>query len=67
LSHEIVLVHAERELTVTLVRADRVTLDMLENAKSLLGLPEIPARAIYERNRLGVRNAAPDQLSPASA
>jgi len=67
LSHEIVLVHAERELTVTLVTADRVTVDMLENAKSLLGLPEIPARAIYERNRLGVRNAAPDRLSPASA
>lgn len=67
LSHEIVLVHAERELTVTLISAERVTVDMLEDAKSLLGLPEIPARAIYERNWLPVRATAPNALRAASA
>jgi hypothetical protein len=50
LSHEIVLVHPQPSLTVTLLTAERVTQAMLDEAKSLLGLPEVPARAIYERN-----------------
>jgi hypothetical protein len=50
LSHEIVLVHPQRSLTVTLITAERVTQAMLDEAKSLLGLPEISARTIYERN-----------------
>lgn len=49
LNHEIVLVHADPVMTVTLVSGDRVTQAMLDAAKSALGLPEIPARAIYER------------------
>jgi hypothetical protein len=49
-SQEIVLVHPQRSLTVTLLSAERVTQAMLDEAKALLGLPEIPARAIYERN-----------------
>lgn len=49
LAHEIVLVHPQSSATVTLLTAERVTQAMLDEAKSLLGLPEIPARAIYER------------------
>ncbi len=48
-AHEIVLVHSEPSSTVTLMSAERVTQAMLDEAKALLGLPEISARAIYER------------------
>lgn len=50
LTHEIVLVHSRSELSVTLLSAERVTQNLLDEFKSLLGLPEIPARAIYERS-----------------
>lgn len=63
LSHEIVLVHANPGLTVTLVSADRVTQRMVEDVKALLGLPEVHPRAIYER--LGTSaSAATGSLAP---
>lgn len=66
LTHEIVLVHADASATVTLVQADKVTESMLEDAKRLLGLPEVPARAIYERR--GERHASSqDLLKPVGA
>jgi hypothetical protein len=49
LTHEIVLVHADPALTVTLVASDRVTQTMIDKATALLALPEIPARSLYER------------------
>ncbi len=67
LTHEIILVHAEPSLTVTLVACDRVTQAMLDDAKALLNLPEISARAIYERDRSmhGARPSSP--LEPVQA
>lgn len=50
LSHEIVLVHANPSLTVTLFKGERVTQAMLDDARAALGLPEVPARSIYERS-----------------
>lgn len=49
LTHEIVLVHRKPELNVTLKACDRVTQTMIDEAKAWLGLPEVPARSIYER------------------
>lgn len=67
LTHEIILVHAEPSLTVTLMAGDRVTQTMLDDAKALLNLPEIPARAIYERDR-SVHSARPSPtLEPVQA
>jgi hypothetical protein len=57
LTHEIVLVHPHNDLCVTLLSGDDVTGQTLDDCKSLLGLPEIPARAIYER---GTRRGAPE-------
>ncbi len=49
LTHEIVLVHANPALTVTIASAERITQGTLDAAKSLLQLPEVPAGAIYGR------------------
>ncbi|MEZ5818602.1 MAG: hypothetical protein R3D44_16105 [Hyphomicrobiaceae bacterium] len=51
LTHEVVMVHPQAALNVTLHSGDRVTEAMLEECKRLLGLPEISARAIYERGQ----------------
>lgn len=48
--HELVLVHADPSRNVLLAFHNRISLDTLEKAKALLGLPEVPARAIYERS-----------------
>lgn len=50
LTHEIVLVHSNPSLTVTLLSADRVTQGMLDEAKTLLQLRELPPGTIYERH-----------------
>lgn len=55
LTHEIVLVHDEPTLTVTVASAERVTQAQLDAMKSLLQLPEIPPRAIYERRSTRTR------------
>jgi hypothetical protein len=55
LTNEIVLVHPRSDLNVTLLSGDVVTERTLNDCKSLLGLPEIPARAIYER---GIRRGS---------
>ncbi len=67
LAHEIVLVHAEPSLTVTLMSAERVTQAMLDEAKLLLGLPEIPARAIYERRSVQRAEASAPELGTVAA
>lgn len=50
LTHEIVLVHEDPTLTLTLTSGDRVTQGQLDSVKSLLKLPEIPPGAIYDRS-----------------
>jgi hypothetical protein len=67
LTHEIILVHPDSAFSVTLLSAERVTQTTLDDYKSLLGLPEIPARAIYEgRGRKRATGVVPP-VSPASA
>jgi hypothetical protein len=44
--HELVLVHADPRRHVLLVTGDRIAQSTLDKAKVLLGLPELPARAI---------------------
>ena len=66
LTHEIILVHQDPSWTVTLASAERITQSRLDEVKALLNLPEVPARAIYERGALSrTSNAA--RLDPARA
>jgi len=67
LTHEILLVHPDSAFSVTLLSAERVTQSMLDEYKSLLGLPEIPARAIYESGDRKAAMNAPAPFSPANA
>ncbi|MDX2156926.1 MAG: hypothetical protein SFW09_10495 [Hyphomicrobiaceae bacterium] len=48
-THEIVLVHPDARRDVTLMVADKVTQRTLDEAKALLGLPEVSPRTMYER------------------
>lgn len=50
LTHEIVLVHPLPRYSVTLVSAEKVTQTMLDDVSRELGLPEVPARTLYERH-----------------
>lgn len=63
LTHEIILVHPDSDFCVTLLTAERVTQGMLDECKSLFGLPEIPVRTIYER---GGRKSGPSLSSSPS-
>ena len=45
--HELILVHADPAKCVLLAVADRISQETLDRAKSLFGLPELPARALY--------------------
>lgn len=47
--HELILVHAEPGKSVLVAVADRISQETLDRAKALLGLPELPARALYAR------------------
>lgn len=47
--HELILVHPDPKRSVLLTMKDRLTQTSVEKAKQLLGLPEVPARTIYER------------------
>jgi hypothetical protein len=67
LTHEIVLVHADPTLTVTIASGERVTQGMLDAAKSLLRLPEVPPRAIYERRAFRSGNEPASLLARAQA
>lgn len=49
LRHELILVHADPAKNVLIAVADRIPQSSLERAKSLLGLPEVPARALYDK------------------
>jgi hypothetical protein len=51
--HELVLVHPDRARSVRIARADRFTKDDVDAACAVLGLGEVPARALYERGREG--------------
>ncbi|MGE0764950.1 MAG: hypothetical protein AB7L90_00655 [Hyphomicrobiaceae bacterium] len=64
LTHEIVLVHPNQHLSVTLLCTEHVTQARFEELKALLGLPEIPASAIYER---GSRRAPAEPATTFSA
>ena len=63
LTHEVVLVHEQPALTVTIASAERVTQAQLDAIKSLLQLPEISPRAIYER-RVARRQDGSSRLVP---
>lgn len=47
--HELILVHPDPARNVLLTMKHRLTQASVDKAKQLLGLPEVPARAIYER------------------
>lgn len=49
LRHELVLVHADPAKNILLAVADRIPQTKLDRAKQLLGLPEVPARALYDK------------------
>ena len=47
--HELVLVHADPAKNVVLSISDRISQTTFERAKSLLNLPEVPAKDLYAR------------------
>ncbi len=47
--HELILVHPDAAKNVLIAVADRIPQTTLDRAKALLGLPEVPARALYDR------------------
>ncbi len=49
LRHELILVHKDPAKNVLIAVADRIPQSTLDRAKSLLGLPEVPARSLYDR------------------
>lgn len=62
LRHELVLVHPDARKNVLLAVADRIPQSTIDRAKTLLGLPEVPARSLYN----GSTNIAPSgMLEPA--
>lgn len=69
LTHELVLVHANPSCDVQLMAGDRVLQSDIEQVKSLLKVPEIPARSIYGRKRTTTASIStwPAASAPASA
>jgi hypothetical protein len=53
--HEMVLVHPDQRRCVTLLVAERITQRTMDEASALLGVGQVPARALYDR---AVRPAA---------
>lgn len=49
LRHELILVHADPSRSVLVAVADGIPQATLDRAKALLGLPEVPARCLYDR------------------
>ncbi len=47
--HELILVNKSAARNVLIAVADRIPQSTLDRAKELLGLPEVPARALYDR------------------
>jgi len=47
--HELILVNKDATRNVLVAVADRIPQSTLDRAKALLGLPEVPARALYDR------------------
>ena len=47
--HELILVHKDAARNVLVAVADRIPQTTLDRAKALFGLPEVPARALYDR------------------
>ncbi len=50
--HEIVLIHEEASKSVVLHMADRIAQPQVDAVAALLNVAEIPARAMYERERV---------------
>ena len=69
LSHELVLVHENAAKNVVMAEAHRITHATIERAKTLLGLPELPARELYARSAGGLPagTAGASRLSAAQA
>jgi hypothetical protein len=57
LRHELILVHPDPARNVLIAIADRIPQSTIDRAKTLLGLPEVPARSLYGR--------APAAMAPA--
>jgi hypothetical protein len=49
LRHELILVHEDPSRNVLVAVADRIPQATLDRAKTLLGLPEVPAKTLYVR------------------
>lgn len=49
LRHELILVHSDPAKNVLIAVADRIPQSKLDRAKALFGLPEVPARALYDK------------------
>jgi hypothetical protein len=60
-------VHADPALTVTLASGEHVTQGVLDAARSLLRLPEVPPRALYERRAGWWAGEGSQSLEPARA
>jgi hypothetical protein len=60
-AHEVVLVHPGAR-SVTLLAAEKVSQSTIDRAAALLGLPEVPARALYEPASIQIQ---PRRSSPA--
>lgn len=66
LTHEILLVHRDPVMTITLTTADAISQSTLDRTKALLNLPEVSPGVLYGRDRAeGV--AATAALAPAGA
>jgi hypothetical protein len=61
LRHELVLVHPDASKNVLIAIADRIPQSTIDRAKTLLGLPEVPARSLYGRSHV---SASSPMLEP---
>jgi hypothetical protein len=68
--HELILVHPERDKSVLIYVADKVSKATIERATALLRVPEVPARELYRRSQRRVWQpaiATPSVLAEAQA
>ncbi len=65
--HELVLVHPERNRCVVIAQADLFAKAEIEAACRALGVAEVPARTLYERNRTEPRPRANVGVAPTPA
>ena len=47
--HELIMVHPDASKSILIAASERISSDVFDRAKSLLGLPEVPAARLYGR------------------